>query len=178
MTSAELLVRLTNLTVERRPGRGPAFRPDPLASCEGTAAALDLPTVTEGELAGLRELHRVLVALVDRVLAGQPVGRAAGQLTDLASPSHARVQLEHDRAGGLRTRLLWEDATLTSRLARQVVTELSEIDPARLRRCQRAPCRLVFYDTTRSNTKRWHAESPCGQRARQQRFRAGHAEDR
>ncbi len=178
MTSTELLVRLTNLTVERRPGRGPAFRPDPLASCEGTAAALDLPTVTEGELAGLRELHRVLVALVDRVLAGQPVGRAAGQLTDLASPSHARVQLEHDRAGGLRTRLLWEDATLTSRLARQVVTELSEIDPARLRRCQRAPCRLVFYDTTRSNTKRWHAESPCGQRARQQRFRAGHAEDR
>lgn len=154
MISAELLVRLANLTAERRPGRGAAFRPDPLASCEGTAAALDLPTVTERELAELRE-----------------------QLTELASPSHARVQLEHDRAGGLRTRLLWEDATLTSRLARQVVTELSEIDPARLRRCQRAPCRLVFYDTTRSNTKRWHAESPCGQRARQQRFRASHAAD-
>ncbi len=177
MISAELLVRLANLTAERRPGRGAAFRPDPLASCEGTAAALELPTVTERELAELRELHRVLVALVDRVLAGQPVGRAAGQLTDLASPSHARVQLEHDRAGGLRARLLWKDATLTSRLARQVVTELSEIDPARLRRCQRAPCRLVFYDTTRSNTKRWHAESPCGQRARQQRFRASHAAD-
>lgn len=178
MTSAELLVRLTNLTAERRPGRGPAFRPDPLASCVGTAAAHDLPTVTERELVELRELHQVVVALVDRVLTGRPVGRAAGRLINLASPSRARVQLAHDRASGLHTRLVWDDATLTSRLARQVVTELGEIDPARLRRCERAPCRLIFYDTTRSNTQRWHAESPCGQRARQQRFRARHAADR
>jgi predicted RNA-binding Zn ribbon-like protein len=49
--------------------------------------------------------------------------------------------------------------------------ELAEIDPTRLRRCQRRECDLLFYDTTRSATRRWHAESPCGIRERQRRHR-------
>ncbi|HYB26212.1 MAG TPA: CGNR zinc finger domain-containing protein [Solirubrobacteraceae bacterium] len=37
--------------------------------------------------------------------------------------------------------------------------------------CERPECRLLFYGTTRSATQRWHAESPCGVRERQWRYR-------
>jgi predicted RNA-binding Zn ribbon-like protein len=53
-----------------------------------------------------------------------------------------------------------------------VVMELGEIDEARLKRCDRDACDLVFYDTTRSRTQRWHADAPCGNRERQRRHRA------
>jgi predicted RNA-binding Zn ribbon-like protein len=72
----------------------------------------------------------------------------------------------------VKLHLEWTDETLASALARRVVLEMDGIDRGRLRRCERAACNLVFYDTTRSNTRRWHAESPCGLRERQRRYRS------
>ena len=72
----------------------------------------------------------------------------------------------------LRAQLEWSEPTPAATLARKVALELGEIDVTRLKRCERPACNLVFYDTTRSGTQRWHAESPCGNRERQQRFRA------
>jgi predicted RNA-binding Zn ribbon-like protein len=43
------------------------------------------------------------------------------------------------------------------------------IDLSRLRQCQRKECDLLFFDTTRSRSQRWHAESPCGWLERQHR---------
>jgi predicted RNA-binding Zn ribbon-like protein len=65
----------------------------------------------------------------------------------------------------------WQDRHAPVVLARVLVEELQALDPPRLRRCARPECALVFYDTTRSGTRRWHAESPCGWRERQRRHR-------
>jgi len=169
--SPALLLALANLNVPRKPGRGATVPPDPLATTDGAADALGV-AVARSELEGLRELHRVVADLVDRVLAGQDVEQQAARITALAQPSWARIQLEALGGVGLGQRLDWTDPTLVAGLARRVVLELGVIERCRLRRCGRPECDLLFYDTTRSNTRRWHAESPCGQRERQRRHRA------
>lgn len=165
----DTLLALANLTVPRRPGRGPAIQPDPLAAEQEAAAVLGLPVVTQ-DLDALGELHAVVVALVDGLLCGRPVTEPAARLTELARPSVATARL--DAAPTLRLRLDWSEPTPAAVLARRVALELGAVDIARLKRCARAPCDLVFYDTTRSGTRRWHAESPCGVRERQRRHRS------
>jgi predicted RNA-binding Zn ribbon-like protein len=167
----DTVLRLANLAVARRPGRGPTIHPDPLAGPTGAAQALSLPRVSTSELRELRELHDAVVQLVDGLLSGRSVARPAAWLTRLAQASSARVRLAGGEPGTVQARLEWHDATPTASLARRVALELGEIDVARLKRCERAACNLVFYDTTRSGTQRWHAESPCGARERQRRHR-------
>jgi predicted RNA-binding Zn ribbon-like protein len=62
--------------------------------------------------------------------------------------------------------------TAVAELAHRLVEELGRLDPVRVRHCAREACDLLFYDTTRSRTQRWHSESPCGNRERQDRFAA------
>lgn len=171
--SPDLLLSLANLTVERRPVRGQPAGPgsDPLATAGGAAQALDLAEVTASELPRLRELHDVVVALVDRLLGGEQVDEPAARLTALAQASHAHARLGSAEPGRLHGRLEWSDQTMVGGLARRVVLELSALDVGRLRRCARPECRLLFYDSTRSNTRLWHAEAPCGRRERQRRHR-------
>jgi predicted RNA-binding Zn ribbon-like protein len=166
--TAELTVRLANLTLARKPGRAPRIHPDPLADVVAAADALGVAAVQESELNGLRALHEVVVELAGRLVEGRALDGQAARLTGLARPSRAEARLEPE----LRARLHWHDPSLVAGLARRVVLELGEIEPARLRRCARPECDLVFYDDTRSGTRRWHAESPCGRRERQRRFRA------
>lgn len=149
----DTLVRLANLTVPRKPDRGPTIYPDPLASPATAAQALGLPRLDTSQLGTLRELHKTTVELVDGLLSGRSVTRPAASLVR-------------------RARLEWSEPTPTAALARRVALELGEIDVKRLKRCERPACDLVFYDTTRSGTRRWHAESPCGARERQRRYRA------
>lgn len=170
----ELLVRLANLEVARKPGRGPRLEPDPLANTGSAAGALGVELVSVQDLAALRELHRLVAELVARLLDGRRVNALARRLNGLAAPSAARTALAVIDGGRLRERLEWSDPTLVSGLARRVVHELGTVEPARLRRCARPECELVFYDMTKSKTQRWHAESPCGRRERQRRFREAH----
>lgn len=171
MTPDDLLL-LANLTVARKPDRGPTIHPDPLASPEAAAQALSLPRLGAVQLAPLRELHKTVVALVDDLLTGRSVARAAERLTQLAQPSSARVRLEVGENQALQARVEWSEPTPAATLARRAAMDLGEIDVTRLKRCERPACNLVFYDTTRSATQRWHAESPCGARERQRRYRA------
>ena len=168
----ETLLGLANLTVPRKPDRGPTIHPDPLASPQRAAQALSLPGLDSSELAALRELHRAIVRLVDDLLSGRGAAPQAARLTELARPSIATVRLDVDDDQALRARLEWSEPKPAATLARRVALELAEIDVSRLKRCERAACNLVFYDTTRSGTRRWHAESPCGNRERQRRYRA------
>lgn len=168
----DTLLRLANLTVPRKPDRGPTLHPDPLASPATAAHALALPRVDPSELAALLELHEAIIQLVDGLLSGCKVGQPAARLTGLAQPSVATVRLDAGDDQTLCARLEWSEPTATATLARRVALELAEIDVTRLKRCERPACSLVFYDTTRSRTQRWHAESPCGSRERQRRYRA------
>ena len=168
----DTLLGLANLTAPRKPDRGPTIYPDPLASPATAAQALSLPRLDTSQHAAIRKLHKTVVQLVDGLLSGSSVGRPAARLTRLAQPSIAAVRLDVGENQTLRAQLEWSEPTPAATLARKVALELGEIDVTRLKRCERPACNLVFYDTTRSGTQRWHAESPCGNRERQQRFRA------
>jgi predicted RNA-binding Zn ribbon-like protein len=133
--------------------------------------ALSLPRLSAPQLGALRELHRTVSRLVDGLLNGRSVARPAARLTELARPSSATVRLGVTENRILHAQLEWSEPTPAASLARQVALELGEIDVTRLKRCERPACDLVFYDTTRSGTRRWHAESPCGNRERQRRHR-------
>jgi predicted RNA-binding Zn ribbon-like protein len=167
----DTLLALANLTVPRKPDRGPTIHPDPLASAASAARALGLSRLDATQIGALRELHQTIIQLVDAVLGTRSVTPPVTRLASLAKPSTATVRIDVSDDHGLRPRLQWSDPTPVARLARRVALELAEIDLARLRRCERAECNLVFYDTTRSGTRRWHAESPCGARERQRRYR-------
>lgn len=167
----DALIRVANLTVPLKPVGTARRRPDPFSRTTALARALGLSRVERAQLDDLRALHATIVDLVDRLLAGRPVARQAARLTKLAHATAAHARLEADETGLLRTRLTWTDPDPASALARRIIFELGDIDLRRLRRCARPECDLLFYDTTRSGTRRWHAESPCGIRERQRRYR-------
>jgi predicted RNA-binding Zn ribbon-like protein len=167
----DTLLGLANLAASRKPDRGPTVHPDPLASPAAAAQALSLPRLDTSELVALRELHETVVALVDGLLSGRSVAGPAARLTELARPSSARVRLDLGENRALHAQLEWSEPTPAATLARRVALELGGTDVTRLKRCERPACNLVFYDTTRSGTRRWHAESPCGSRERQRRHR-------
>jgi predicted RNA-binding Zn ribbon-like protein len=165
------LLALANLTVPRKPDRGPTIHPDPFAGAATAARALGLSRLDAAQIGALRELHQTIVQLVDALLGTRAVAPPAARLARLAKPSTATVRIDVGENHTVRPRLEWSDPTPAATLARRVALELAEIDLARLRRCERPECNLVFYDTTRSGTRRWHAESPCGVRERQRRHR-------
>ncbi|TWF76528.1 CGNR zinc finger protein [Pseudonocardia hierapolitana] len=164
----EALVLLANLGRPRRPAgaAGPFTEPvlpDPAAASAQLGAVVELP-VAEVDLADLRRLRRAASRAAEAILAGEALDLA--EINALAAGATARVELVA-ADGGLRQRLVWADATPAAALARRLVEELSGLEPGRLRRCARPECDLLFYDTTRSRTRRWHAEDPCGWRERQ-----------
>ncbi len=167
----DVLLRVANLTVPLKPVGAPRTRPDPFSVPDVLAHALGLPGLSAADIEGLRVLHAVVVELVDRLVTGQAVAAAAERMNVLAHASVARMRLEPGRDRLLRPRLDWSDPDLAGAVARRVIHELGTLDVTRLRRCARPECDLVFYDTTRSGTRRWHAESPCGIRERQRRHR-------
>jgi predicted RNA-binding Zn ribbon-like protein len=177
VTHAGLVVALANAQAARRPTHAPvAVAHDALADA-ASASELLRPFVGDHvdarELAPVRALQRAVVAVVDALIGGsQPPLEA---LNALAAREPAIYALERHPGGKLRTTLRPKRPSAAATLLVAVVGELSELEPSRLRRCDRPECTLVFYDTTRSATQRWHAERPCGLRERQRRHRAKHA---
>ncbi|GAA5135148.1 CGNR zinc finger domain-containing protein [Pseudonocardia adelaidensis] len=172
-TTPQALLLLANLGRPRRrvgaaaPYSEPVL-PDPTVATAQLAEVADEP-VAAADLVDLRRLQRAAVRVADAILAGDLPD--CPEINDLAARSSARIELVV--AGGeLRRRLVWSDTSLAAALARRLVEELDALEPGRLRRCARPECELLFYDTTRSRTRRWHAEDPCGWRERQRVHRA------
>jgi predicted RNA-binding Zn ribbon-like protein len=173
LTDAALVVALANAQAVRRPTHArAATRDDALADTQRATELLrpflDRP-VAQRELPALRALQRAVAAIVDALIDGSPAPLRA--LNALAAGEPAINLLEREPDGRLRTTLRPKRASAASALLIEAMRELSELEPTRLRRCARPECALVFYDTTRSATQRWHAERPCGIRARQRRHR-------
>jgi predicted RNA-binding Zn ribbon-like protein len=173
VTDAGLVVALANARAARRPtGARAAVHHDALADANG-ASELLAPflgrSVTARELPGLRELQRAVGAIVDAVIDGSPPPVEA--LNSLAAREPVVCALECGPGEQLTMMLRPARASAVATLALAAIRQLNELDRSRLRRCARPGCRLVFYDTTRSATQRWHAERPCGLRERQRRLR-------
>jgi hypothetical protein len=165
----DALITLANLGLPRRPGGArtrvtEAALPDAATASRQLDALIATP-VTEADLPALRDLQRACAQGVDALLAGGVPD--CGPVNAIAGGSTGRAELVVC-GGELREHIAWDDATAAAELARRLVAELAALDPSRLRRCARRACGLVFYDTTRSRTRRWHAEDPCGWRERQQ----------
>jgi predicted RNA-binding Zn ribbon-like protein len=167
------LVLLANLGSPRKPSGATAritepALPDAATASRQLAAVITLP-VREADLPALRDLQCFAAQAAGALLEGTLP--ETSMLNDLTRDSSARVQLTVTN-GSLQQQLTWEDASATGQLARRLIQELAALDPSRLRRCARERCALLFYDTTRSRTQRWHAEDPCGWRERQHSRRA------
>jgi predicted RNA-binding Zn ribbon-like protein len=170
----ETLVRLANLGLPRRPARTTARQrepvlPDAVAATRQLADLIPGP-VAEPDLPDLRRVHRVAVEAAVAFVTGTPFDCSG--INALARNSVGRLKVVAEPDGTLRQSLAWEDPSVSARLARTLIEELADADPHRFRRCARTGCDLLFYDTTRSRTQRWHAEDPCGWRERQHRRRA------
>ncbi|MGH9211629.1 MAG: CGNR zinc finger domain-containing protein [Acidimicrobiales bacterium] len=164
----QVLVLLANLGRPRRPSgaavpHSEPILPDATVASAQLAEVVDQP-VAAADLADVHRLQRASVYAAEGILAGEALDCA--ELNAVAAGSTARVELVV--ADGVpRRHLVWTDTSSAAALARRLIEELDVLEPDRLRRCARLECSLVFYDTTRSRTRRWHAEDPCGWRERQ-----------
>lgn len=168
----QALLVLANLGRPRRPSGAAVATAEPIMP-DVTVASAQLAEVVNqpvapGDLADLRRLQRASAHAAHAILAGEPLDCA--ELNALAAGSHARTELSVTD-GVPRRQLAWTDTSLAAALARRLIDELNALEPDRLRRCARPQCDLLFYDTTRSRTRRWHAEDPCGWRERQRAHR-------
>ena len=132
-----------------------------------------LPAPTPDEYALLVELRRLLRRLVER-----PRPRAV-DLTALnrymAEPAIRRLQ---QRKG----RYVLERAPLADRdwawIAAEIAASFAELvvdgEWERVKVCGNADCRFAFYDVTKNGSRRWCAQTICGNRFKGRRFRERH----
>ncbi|MGZ4187495.1 MAG: CGNR zinc finger domain-containing protein [Solirubrobacteraceae bacterium] len=177
MTDAALFVALANARALRRPTHARAASvhdalADPSSATQLLGPFLGNP-LRARELPVLHALHRAVISLADALIAGSPPPVDA--INDLAAREPAVYVLTPHAEGRLRAALQPRAESVLGALLIQLMQELEELDPSRLRRCARRECGLLFYDTTRSATRRWHSEQPCGLRERQRRHRASRA---
>jgi predicted RNA-binding Zn ribbon-like protein len=176
-TSPQVLLLLANLGRPRRPAgatvaRSEPILPDAIAASAQLADVVDQP-VAAADLADLRRLQRAAAQAAEAILASEALD--CTEINTLAADSTARVELVV-ADGLLRREVVWTDASPAAALARRLVEEFGALEPDRLRRCARQECTLLFYDTTKSRTRRWHAEDPCGRRERQHAHRTRKSE--
>lgn len=172
--TTSVVVALANLQRRRR-GDPPGV---PLVDVRRARWALSeegvaIDRLTDADLPALVGLADAVSELAECLaLRRKPPGRAVAVVNQLASGCTGMIELKVS-GRTLQSDVDWHDPDPAAGLARLVIEELAGIDASRLRHCQREECDLIFFDTTRSRSQRWHAENPCGWLARQHR-RRGH----
>ena len=125
------------------------------------------------QLRAVKSLRTAMFSIVDALEAN-----AAVRARDLAVVNKALA------AGPLRPELAYADGAfrldrsparqdwnwVMTRIATAFAELLVEHDPGRLRRCENEDCRWVFYDESKSHSRRWCADV-CGNLLKVRRFR-------
>lgn len=124
---------------------------------------LDSLAVDIDEIAGIRD---ALDQLMMNILAAKEI--LTGAIVTLNESAKNCCWVRQLRADGTYTEAI-QTSTLAGMIASICILELSQCDITRVKVCEQAPCNLYFYDTTRNRSARWHAENPCGWRARSDR---------
>ena len=127
--------------------------------------------ITVGDLELARQLRgslwRVASSLLDRV------APKAGdvRLINLSGSKPCLVRELAAAAQSLRWRQPTIEAALAT-LAQDAIMLFGEPEQrSRIRRCENAGCRAIFYDDSRPGLRRWCASSRCGDRTRAKRYR-------
>ncbi len=136
-----------------------------------------LPAIDAGRPAvrqALRELRDVIRGCTVRVASGKPARAADIAAVNRylrAQPVVAQLQKDGD---ALRMELVPVTSGLDgvqSAIARSFAEFLCQGEAGRLKLCENPDCQWVFYDATRSRTRRWCADS-CGNLMKVRRFRS------
>ena len=173
--NATAVIALANLKRRRRGDTAPRapFVNVARARRSLAAAGLSIDDLSREDLPAIERLADAVSELGDCLaLRRPPAGRAVEVINELASGCTATTQLSVT-GHAVRSDVRWRDPDRVAELARRVIEELGGVDASRLRQCERVECDLLFLDTTRSRSQRWHAENPCGWLARQHRRRSG-----
>jgi predicted RNA-binding Zn ribbon-like protein len=143
-----------------------ARHPEAVEGAVTAAADLAEPAL----LPAVRELRRALRGLFGAIADGSPLdsgglvvlNQALGngmEVVEVGANGKARLAHRPRRAG---------PEALLLPIARSAAVLLTSKDPARLHRCGNERCVLLFYDTTKSATRRWCSVG-CMNRARSSR---------
>ena len=122
-------------------------------------------------------LRELLNHLADTVAAGRALSHAElAALNEVTGRVAVRAQLVAERDGGYVVDFTPVGGAWVDRVERELSGAFGSIlrrsRPPRLKRCAEESCRRVFYDATRSRTRRWCDSGTCGNRARVRRHRS------
>lgn len=135
---------------------------------------------SEEELAQLRAWRDILRQMAETVVAGLPLKDADlallnGYMKD--SPLLTKVTSKLEAKGAAVYSLVergqepgWR--AVMGQIALSFARTLAENEPSRIRICGNPDCLWVFYDDTRSRSKRYCDDSMCGNLMKVRRFRA------
>ena len=137
---------------------------------------LDRP-LRQHERTRLEELRRLLRELAATVSGGALLSPAQlAAINAVIGRSPVRSQLELDAEGRYLVDFRPVGGDWIDRAERELAGSFSSLlrrsYPTRLRVCADETCGSVFYDESRSRTRRWCDSGTCGNRARVRRHRA------
>jgi len=125
----------------------------------------------------LDALRKLLNRLADALAAGRALSPAElAELNAVTGRLPVRAQLVVEPFGGYVVDFTPVGGEWVDRVERELSGAFGSIlrrsRPPRLKRCADESCRRVFYDATRSRTRRWCDSGGCGNRARVRRHRS------
>lgn len=127
-----------------------------------------------GEKERLLSLREKLRGAVDSLRAGDPPPASlVADINAILAAVSIRLSLEEHEGGYyLVEHFDAGEAGPLGPVAADFSRFLKEAETERLRRCSNPACTMVFYDTSKNNTRRWCSMSLCGNRDKVARFRA------
>jgi predicted RNA-binding Zn ribbon-like protein len=139
----------------------------------------DLPLrrrLRRDERVRLDALRSVLRQLADTVSAGRPLStRQLAAFNAIVGRAPVRARLELGPDGGYVVDFTPVAGDWLDRAERELAGSFSSMlrrqHPPRIKVCDGPDCDAVFYDESRSRTRRWCDSRRCGNRARVRRFR-------
>jgi len=126
-------------------------------------------------LALLRDLRDTLRALIDATAAGEPPPPdQLERLQRFLEPGALHYRVGPGPDGGVALALEAEPddaAAIAAAVALSAARFLAEGDTSRLKQCDNAGCRWVFYDASKNNSRRWCYSRLCGNVDKVRRYR-------
>ena len=128
------------------------------------AADLGKPPVGARTLAAVKRFRGELREAVTRMADGHPPKRSVVEsVNDALRRGKGALQL-HAHAHELAVAFEPDEPDALFLVARAAADFLASAEPKRIRRCEGTNCILLFYDTTKSGTRRWCSMAGCGNR--------------
>ncbi|HWW63033.1 MAG TPA: CGNR zinc finger domain-containing protein [Thermoanaerobaculia bacterium] len=117
-----------------------------------------------GALREVKAFRATLRAMFLRIAGGGKARRSELEaINEVLARGRGALRLESEK-GSLRLRFKGGERDPLFLLARATAELLAGAELARIRQCEGSGCILLFYDTTKSHTRRWCSMAVCGNR--------------